>query len=69
MVRHRSILAAMLRERHHLLELLQNERNDDVLYRLRDLERRILREEDRGPRAYLDHIFGPASVPESPPKH
>lgn len=68
MAYHRSILADMLRERRQLLEQLYHVqgRRDEVLNRLRDVERRILQEEERGPRAYLDHIFGTEPAPGQP---
>lgn len=63
---YRSVLADMLRERRQLLEQLYHvqDRRDEMLHRLRDVERRILQEEERGPRAYLEHIFRAVPVPE-----
>lgn len=71
MAHYRSLLADMLRERRHLLEQLHSVQGhrEEVLHRLRDVERRILQEEERGPRAYLDHIFGRAPTPEQPHDH
>ncbi|MBO8129059.1 MAG: hypothetical protein H0Z39_07665 [Peptococcaceae bacterium] len=61
---YRSSLAEMLRERQYLLEQLQRtrEHRDDLYRRLEDLENRILQEENRGPRTYLDHILHRAQV-------
>ncbi|MFZ5897861.1 MAG: hypothetical protein ACOYU7_01535 [Bacillota bacterium] len=59
---YRSAIADILRERNRLLEQLCSGRysEDEVLSRLRQIEQRIEEEENRGPRAYLDHIFKPS---------
>ncbi|MEW6725806.1 MAG: hypothetical protein AB1327_02450 [Bacillota bacterium] len=56
---YRSVIADMLRERNRLLEQLYSGcySRDEVLSRLRQIEQQIEAEENRGPRAYLDHIF------------
>jgi signal transduction histidine kinase len=68
MVHCRSVLADMLRERRRLIEQLHNvqDQREEVLHRLRDVERRIRQEEERGSRAYLDHIFGRAPTSDQP---
>lgn len=67
----RSTLADILRERQQLLEQLHHVpgHREEMLHRLRDVEQRILREEERGPRAYLDHIFGQTPTQKRPQDH
>jgi hypothetical protein len=71
MNRPRSTLANILRERQQLLEQLHHVlgHREETLHRLKDVEQRILREEERGPRAYLDHIFGQTPTKKRPHDH
>ncbi|MGQ9498171.1 MAG: hypothetical protein ACUVRC_08565 [Desulfotomaculales bacterium] len=55
----KSVLAQMLRERARLEEELARtccERGRDILARLRQLDKAIAREVDRGAQVYLDHL-------------